>query len=242
MAPNDAQQHLSAISTRWSLVHQANHAPTTSARSAQEQILEKYGGAVRRYLLGAVRDPDAADDLFQEFACRFLHGDMRGADPGQGRFRDFVKGVLFHLIADFHKRRNKQPAPLPRDLPDPEEPAAAGELDRVFLESWRDELLARAWQALEETSQAGGQAWYAVLRFRADYPELRSPEMSIQLGAQLNRRLTAVAVRQLLHRAREKFAELLLEDARLSLSSPSEELLQEELRELGLLAYCMPSR
>jgi hypothetical protein len=32
-----------------------------------------------------VRDPDTAAELFQEFACRFLHGDLHGADPGRGR-------------------------------------------------------------------------------------------------------------------------------------------------------------
>ena len=40
-------------------------------------------GAAYRYLLGAVHDPDAADDLCQDFAVRFLRGDFRRADPGR---------------------------------------------------------------------------------------------------------------------------------------------------------------
>jgi RNA polymerase sigma factor (sigma-70 family) len=242
MDRKEFEGHLSQINTRWSLLKQANQATPTGARTAQEEILDKYGGAVRRYLLGALRNPDAADDLFQEFACRFLHGDLRGANPERGRFRDFLKGVLSHLIADFHKRRNKQPGPLPTDLPDIVESEPAGDLDQAFLESWRDELLARAWQALAEIERTTGQPWYSVLRFRADHPELRSVEMADQLGGQLDRPLTAVAVRQLLHRAREKFGEFLLEDVRVSLENPTEEQLQEELKDLGLLDYCLPSR
>jgi hypothetical protein len=47
-----------------------------------------YHRAVHRYLLGALRDEDAAEELFQEFALRFVRGDFRWADRGRGRFRD----------------------------------------------------------------------------------------------------------------------------------------------------------
>ena len=34
-----------------------------------------------------VRDQDAADEAFQDFAYRLLHGDMRGADPDRGKLK-----------------------------------------------------------------------------------------------------------------------------------------------------------
>ena len=100
---------LNEISTLWSVVLQANHDAAEAARLAQRRLLERYGGAVRRYLLGALRDPDAAEELFQEFALLLVHGDLRGADRQRGRFRDFVKGVLFHLIARHHREQKRRP-------------------------------------------------------------------------------------------------------------------------------------
>jgi hypothetical protein len=41
-----------------------------------------------------------------------------------------------------------------------------------------------------------------------------------------------------LHRARERFAELLLDETRLSLEGGGRQELEEELAELNLLKYC----
>jgi RNA polymerase sigma-70 factor (ECF subfamily) len=114
-------------------------------------------------------------------------------------------------------------------------------MERAFAENWRDELLARAWSRLAEWERETGQPYHAVLRFRADWPNTRSPELAAQLTVQLGKPLNAAGVRQLLHRAREKFAELLLDDVAQSLTSPSTEALADELNEIGLLAYCRPA-
>src|SRR5207253_7447 len=148
----------------------------------------------------------------QEFALCLVRGGLRGADPCRGRFRDYVRGALAHLVADYHKRRQKWPRPLPAAGFEPAVDVPATDLDRQFLESWRDELLALAWAALAEAERCTGQPFYAVLRFRADRPDLRSPQLAEQLSALLGRPLTAAGVRQLLHRARERFAELLLNE------------------------------
>jgi RNA polymerase sigma-70 factor (ECF subfamily) len=233
---------LSLISTHWTLIRQSHEGGEKAALAARRCFFERYGGAVRRYLLGAVRDPEAADDLYQDFAYRFLRGDLRGADPERGRFRHFLKGVLSHLVADYFKRRRRQPRALPVDCPEPAgETAPAGEDDQKFLEDWRDELLARAWQGLAEAEGATGQPFYTVLRFRANHPDLHSPEMAGWLSSQFGRPQTALGVRQLLHRARERFADLLLDEVRQSLATPTEEEVAQELLELGLLDYCKPA-
>jgi RNA polymerase sigma-70 factor (ECF subfamily) len=234
------QQHLSQITTLWSVVGQAHQGPGEVVTAAQRQLLDRYGGAIRRYLMAAVRDPDGADELFQTFAYRFLHGDLRGADPQRGRFRDFVKGVLFHLIVDYHKRSRAQP------LPDEHPALTAGppslsDSDRDFLTSWRDDLLARAWGTLEEFERQTGQPYFTVLRYRADNPDIRSPQMAEELSSQLGKTFNPASVRQSLHRAREKFADLLLEEVVQSLDSPSTESLEQELIDLELLDYCRPA-
>ena len=81
---------------------------------------------------------------------------------------------------------------------------------------------------------------YAVLRFRADHPEMRSPQLAKELAVQLGRLLSPPGIRQILHRAREKFAALLLDDVTYSLENPTPAELEEELAELGLLEYCRP--
>jgi RNA polymerase sigma factor (sigma-70 family) len=232
---------LSLISTVWSLVGRAHHAPAGEAIVARQELLERYRGAVRRYLRKLLRDADAADEVFQEFALRLIHGDLRGADRQRGRFRNFVKGVLFHLVADYWKQRREWPGALPADGAALAANLEEMESDRLFVESWCDELLARVWAALAEIDATTGQPFYGVLRFRADHPEMRSPQLAEQLTAQLGRSFTAAGVRQTLHRAREKFASLLLDEVADSLENPRTEQLEEELVELGLLDYCRPA-
>jgi len=242
MNSRDSGRRLSRISTLWSLVNLAQHEGDDKARAAQQKLLERYGPAIRRYLLGAVHDADAAEDLLQEFAYRLLHGDLRGIDPQRGRFRDFVKGVLFHLVADYHKKRQKLPRQLPAEHPEPAvscEPDA--EQEQAFLTSWRDELLARTWTALAAADEAKGQSFHAVLRFRAQHLELRADEMAEQLSRTLGKPLTAAGVRKTLERARIRFADLMLDEIAQTLSNPTLENLEEELIDLNLLEYCRPA-
>jgi RNA polymerase sigma-70 factor (ECF subfamily) len=238
MQPENLIQRLSLIPTLWSLVRRAHHGSAEEVNAARQQLVGRYGGAVRRYLRKLLHDADAADEVFQEFALRLLHGDLRGADPRRGRFRNFVKGTLFHLVADYHKQQRQWPGPLPAGGAAAIVHRDEGESDRWFVESWCDELLARTWATLARVEAETGQPFYAVLRFRADHPELRSPQLAEQLAPRLGRRFTAAGVRQTLHRAREKFADLLLEEVTQSLESPTAEQLEEELVELGLLDYC----
>jgi RNA polymerase sigma-70 factor (ECF subfamily) len=239
MENTEINERLSRISTVWTVLHQAHQGPAEAAASARQQLVQRYGGAVYRYLLAALRDPHAADDLAQEFALSLVRGDFHKADPERGRFRQYVKTVLFHLVSRYRKQQQAQPRPLPAGVPDLADlvPAPAEDPDRQFRESWRDELLARTWEALAEAQPA----FYTVLRFRAAHPKMPSSQMAEGLGRELSKPLTAGAVRQTLHRARALFADLLLEAVAYSLEKPTAEEVEEELRELNLLAYCQPA-
>lgn len=242
MDASHSLSRLNQIATLWSVVRQAHSDPGDQGRTARQTLLERYGGAIHRYLLGALHDPDAADELAQEFAVRFLNGNLRGADQQRGRFRDFVKGVLYHLVADYHHRKNRNPNPLSDQLSEPgKDCPLAEERDRAFLESWRDELLARAWTGLQRLEDDGQQPFYTVLRFRADYPDYSSSEMAEKLSVQLGKPLNAPAVRKILERARERFADLLLEEISQAIESSSRQAIEEELVDLGLLEYCRPA-
>ncbi len=116
---NQDDLRLSRIETLWSVVRQANEAVLEKAKQAQQTLLERYGGAVRRYLLGSFRNEDAADEVFQEFALKLVSGAFQKADASHGRFRSFLKTTLFHLIVDY-QRRGKRDATraLLDDTPD----------------------------------------------------------------------------------------------------------------------------
>jgi len=227
------------MQTRWSVVFRAHRGPASQAAAAQHELLERYGEAVRRYLLGLLRDPDAADELTQEFAVRFLRGDFRNVDPGRGRFRDFVKQALRHLTIDYHRRRRLRPREGLEDFPEPSDSdPAPDDFEREFLVSWRNVLLDRAWRKLATHQERTGHPYHTILLFRAEHPEQHSPEMAEHLSTRLGRPVTAVWVRQSLLLARQRFIAFLLEEVAASLREPSADHLEEELADLGLLEYC----
>jgi RNA polymerase sigma-70 factor (ECF subfamily) len=233
--------HLSRISTNWDLLLQARQGDAASAQ-AQRALMRRYCGAVYRYLLAAVRDPDVAEELSPEFALRFVRGDFKRADPERGRFRDFVKTALYHLVVDHHRRRQAQPESLPsaswRMPVVTEDPVAA---DEEFLAHWRGELLGRAWEALAAVQERTGQLFHTVLHWRVTHPEEPAARLAAELGAQLGRPFTEGGIRQTLRRAREKFADLLLEEVARSLETTSAERIEQELIDLGLHVYCRPA-
>src|SRR5262245_60311220 len=102
---------------------------------------DRYSGAAYRYLLGAARDPDAADDLYQEFCLRVLRGDFKNASPERGNFRSFLKTALFHLVVNHQHRLKKRAAPLSGAAAEPAAGAATSEDEQAFLDGWREELM-----------------------------------------------------------------------------------------------------
>jgi RNA polymerase sigma-70 factor (ECF subfamily) len=237
MSPEDVRSRLSQIQTAWSLVFQAHQGEQAPALAAQQQLLLRYHGAVYRYLLGALRDPDAADEVAQELAVRFLQGKFKAADPRRGRFRDLVKVALRHLMIDYWRQKNKAPRTGEGSLEVGTAPSA-DELDGPFLVYWREELLERAWEALEAEEARTGQPCHTVLRWKTEQPKARSAELAGRLGALKGRPFSENALRKVLFRARARFAELLVEEVARSLGASEPDRLEEELIELGLLDYC----
>ncbi len=234
MDAESTNQRLSRISTQWTLLNQAHAGPADAATAARRELMLRYCGAVYHYLLGATRDEDAALELTQEFFLRFLQGAFHRADPERGRFRDYVKTVLIHLVTDYHQDQRARPQALPEDLAAPAVPAPeAADPDAAFLQAWREDLLRRTWEAL-----AAHATLHAVLLLHVQQPDLPSPDLADQLTARLNKPFTAGHVRVALHRAREKFADLLLAEVAHSLGTPTDAQLVRELRDLDLLRFC----
>jgi RNA polymerase sigma-70 factor (ECF subfamily) len=228
---------LDELSTWWSVLFEAHGDSAEAARAAQERLLERYGPAVRRYLLAAVRDEHAADDLFGEFALRLVRGDFRQARPELGRFRRLLKVALYRMVIDFQRRQAQRPQPLTVDpADDPPEPFA--DSDRIFRAEWRAQLFETAWAALRAEEERSGRPLFTLLRYRTDHPDARAAEMAERLAERLGPDADAGWVRRRLFDARRHFTDALVAEAARTLHPPTPNDLAEELTELDLLDYC----
>jgi RNA polymerase sigma-70 factor (ECF subfamily) len=220
------------MSTPWSLIRRAHEGDPSAARDAQRELIERYRRAAYRYLLRAVRSSEAAEELFQEFAFRLIRGDFRNANPSAGRFRDYLRASLGHMINDHRRYRQRSPRPLQDDVPAPTPPPRDDEED--FMQSWRTEMLNHAWAKLETENATQ----HAVLAYHVQHPDSTASELSQAISTSLGKSLKPSNVRVTLHRARERFAEALLEEVAQTLDCPTREELAEELRALDLLKLC----
>ena len=146
------QSRLSQLTTQWTLIFDACRGPDDAVKAAQAEVLQRYCGAIYRYALRVLGEADLADEVCQEFAFRFVRGDFRNADPARGRFRDYVKTAVIHLMGEVRGREQDRhraialesgvavavPAPPPVDPENSE-----------FQRLWRKELLNRAWYEME---------------------------------------------------------------------------------------------
>jgi RNA polymerase sigma-70 factor (ECF subfamily) len=232
-------EKLCDISTNSSLLIAAHVKHGDEAFKAQAELLERYFGAVYWYLRAVVRDPHDTDDLAQEFSLAFLRGGLGRYEPERGRFRDYLKGALGHLLADYFARRKTRPAAVAvGETVEPALPPDNEDLDREFQSRWRDQLLNCAWTSLAEVEGQSGTPYYQVLLARVTEPAASIASLTADVGARLKRELSESAVRQILHRARDKFATLLIDEVSRSLGGANPERLRQELADLDLLVYC----
>jgi RNA polymerase sigma factor (sigma-70 family) len=232
MSSDTPADRLTEIPTRWEEVRLAQTGTAEKAQDARDALCRRYAGAVRRYLLAALSDPPAAEDLTQEFAVAVLEGKIKRADPEHGRFRDYIKGILFHLVSQYRRRQKKQPVAAPADLEELADVRTVAS-EKLFDQSWRDELLARAWAGLAEAQPN----YFTVLHFRSAHPDMPAEQMLAELATEVGKPLTADNLRQILHRARKVFADALLREVAQSLADPTLEAVQQELYDLELASY-----
>jgi RNA polymerase sigma-70 factor (ECF subfamily) len=227
-----SSQRLSRISTLWTLLERAHAGPADQSDLARKALMHRYAGAAYRYLLGAVRDEDAAADLFQEFALRMLRGDFHGADPARGRFRSYVKTSLINLVNEHRRQQRREPAELVSDPPAPRV-----ESTDDFLAVWKRHLTDSAWNSLRDENLP----LHTVLYLHVQDHQISSQQAADELTRRFDREYTANNARVMLHRARDKFAEHLLREIEASMPGCSADELETELRELSLLKLCEPA-
>lgn len=236
---NDRDEHLSQIATSWSMVRNATAPDHPDRKPAQEQLLGIYSDSIRRYLMACLRDQSPADEVYQNFALKLVRGDLGAADPDRGKFRHFVKRVLYHLIVDFHRRKQREGAKQEL-VADPSDHRVAGDPgdDAEFRKNWREGLLSHAWDQLKVDQQQRGGIYHSLLYAKVNGPNLSNDELLDRLEKETGTRPKSSSMRVTLHRARQRFADYLVEAVENSLPDRTPESLEEELIELDLMRYC----
>jgi RNA polymerase sigma-70 factor (ECF subfamily) len=241
-----SDRRLSEIDTQWSLIERAHQKNDEIASLAKQEIIDRYGPAIHRYLLGAVRNAEAADGLFQQFALKLVQGEFKNAAEHKGRFRNMIKTSLYHLVCDYSRKMKREKTEA-TDLDTVEEISLSttiepkfAEQERDFLLDWRDIIIQRSWEQLKQQEQSTGLPHYTILRRRVEKPKLSIAKLLYDLEPDLKKVPTMPTFRVTLHRARHRFASSILHEVCQSLNEPTDENIENELIELSLHQYCKP--
>lgn len=215
---------------------------TEQAILARQQLVMLYYGAAYRYLLGSLHDQEAAQDLAQQFAIRFMQGDfVKKADRDKGRFRDYLKRSLQNAVNDYYRKTKGKVVRIDdQAVGDPQQDQVAAS-DEVFLNSLRDELISCTWKNLFNLQKETGTPYETVLRLKTQQPRTRSAQIAEQLSQEMDRSFTEGGVRQILRRARDKFADFLVDNVEKALRVTDDDTLMEQLADLKLLEFCKPA-
>ena len=216
--------------TRWTLVLRAQENDNVGQRALSE-LCDGYYAPVVSFLRWRYRNGDDARDVAHAFFARLLSGrSLGGANPGRGRFRNYLLGALRNFLADQHDREcadkrggESERIPMSDTVAD-STPAASDEVG-IFDRQWALTVIGRALQELQkECAAAGKQTQFEVLK-----PWLGGSAESLPLGeaaARLGQSEGAAKVA--IHRLRRRFREAV--KAEIAQTVPAETDVDDELR------------
>lgn len=217
------------LPTRWTVVLRARGS-SAEAHVALGTLCEAYYAPVQEFVRAAVRDPETAKDLTQEFFARVLRGGaFDRADPQRGRFRSFLLGAVRHFLADCHDRQSarkrgggQETIPLEPgtdtspgfDAPDPK----AGDLEWRFDRQWAFTVLGRALDQLggEMTACGRGEQFEVLKPWLTGAAPQPQSEAAARLGLNEN------AVKVAIHRLRVRFRELVKAEIGQTVEDPTQ--------------------
>jgi DNA-directed RNA polymerase specialized sigma24 family protein len=229
---------LDEVSTHWDLLERAHGQSPSAAGAARNALAIQYAGVVRNYVRALVQDRQEADELSQEVLLRLMRGDFARANRDQGRFRDLLKVTIRNMVRTrwtYKQRRAAVPIDPTRLC---ECRTRSRSLSDASMAASRNALLHRAMVALQEYENAHpGNCHASLLRLRTAHPEEASEQLASRLAERTGRPISADCLRQQLHRSRVRFAELLMKEVSRLVKRPTQERIEDKLRELGLMKF-----
>lgn len=224
--------------TPWTDVTLAGDGVSTAGRAALERLCRLYWYPVYAHIRQRGNGPHDAEDLTQDFFTLLLEKNYLGAaDRRRGRFRSFLLvAVNRFLVNAYHRdqslKRGGGQTIVSIDQQAAEhwlesEPVAGLSPDQSFDRRWARSVLEQALIRLGKDYAARGQSpqFEALKDFAIGDTERKDyAEVATHLGKTPN----AVAVE--VHRLRQRFREMLLEEIRVTIANPNQA--EEELQHL----------
>jgi RNA polymerase sigma-70 factor (ECF subfamily) len=224
--------------THWSVVLAAGQDSSPAAREALERLCRTYWYPLYAYARRQGCGPEDAEDLTQEFFARLLaHRDLESVRREKGRFRSYLMVSLKHFLINEWKRNRTGKRggrhifiPLDQALAEDfysREPADTQTAEKIFERRWATTTLEHILILLEKEYAASGRArQYGCLKgFLSDEKNPRTQsEIAVELG------ISEGAVKQAVHRMRQRYRELLREQIAHTVAAAGD--VEDELRHL----------
>jgi RNA polymerase sigma factor (sigma-70 family) len=223
--------------TNWSVVLEAQ-GQSPAAQQALEKLCRTYWRPVYSFIRREVTGPQEGEDLTQNFFALLL--ERRNFDDvrkEKGRLRSYLLTSLKHFLVSEHRRavtlkRGKGQQPVPLDeLSGAEgsgmEPADHLTPERVYERRWALTLMEQVLRRLKNEYDTAGnlKLFDSLKQLLVDEGEAPSrAEIAANLG------MTENAVRQALHRLRQRYQLLLREEISHTVAVASD--VEDELRHL----------
>jgi len=224
--------------THWSVVLRAGQPESGIAQAALEELCRGYWYPIYSFLRRRGCSPEDAQDLTQEFFSRLLaNRGLASVDPAKGRFRSFLLVSLKNLMANEWNRAQAQKGGGGATLFSLDEKTAEERYrleppdnatpETIFERRWAETLLERVLLRVRaEWNERDKQRRFDALKtFLTDRRgETSVAEAAAQLGT------TVPALRSVIHKLREIYRRVFLEEIAQTVDGPDE--VEDEVRHL----------
>jgi len=226
--------------TRWSLVISAGNGAGAKNQEALAELCKHYWYPLYAFARRSGYNAHDSQDLTQSFFQHlFEQNALNRATPARGRFRTFLLASFHNHISHSREKARAvkrggghQPLSLNTEAAEDryrQEPADYLTAEKIFEARWAITVLAKAMRSLEEEYAAQGKiATFEALKCFLDPIHVKTTPSYERASDAL--RVGLGAVKTLIHRLRKRYAALLREEVRRTLSDPTE--IDEELRAL----------
>jgi len=232
------------MTTRWSIVLSCSDSQTDEekAQAALAELCKIYWRPVFAFICRQGHSVPDAQDLTQEFFGRVIKGRLiQSADRNKGRFRSLLLKTLQRFLHDQVDKRQARKrggdirfvswddwmTEAPSHLSIPEQESNNWSPERVFDVRWAATVVERALRRLgDECEKHGRRRVFDVLSgyLTADREDVSYTNFASALGLQ------ETAVKNLVHRLRERYRALLREEVAETVGGANE--IDDELRYL----------
>jgi RNA polymerase sigma-70 factor (ECF subfamily) len=224
--------------THWTVVLAARAGEGTAAKAALADLCSTYWYPLYAFIRRRGSGPQEAEDLTQEFFCRFLERNALAAvEPAAGKFRSFLLACLKNFLANEReraqaRRRGGGCAVVSLDSLEGETRYTSGPVDNLspdalFERRWALAMVERTLEILRQECGAGAKR-QQFEELQGFLPGGHGSVSRAELAAK--RGVSVGAIDVAIHRLRQRFGVLLREQVAQTVSSEAE--VEDELRYL----------